>query len=290
MQYTTLTEYIERYGGQAKDTVDWRMDDFRKLQPWGVGGDQLRRKGREVEAVLAAAERFGAAAHMLGLDEARVDEIGEAWKHLLISQSHDVSMCEYEGNLNDPAARQFISATGTPAENSNVNTWGTLGLRHMEVADKTGRKTRDAILRSVSAAVDTAKASQGEMALIVFNPCGAARDAMAATGRLQFEDGAGADIVVRDAQGQAVPSQLLAAQRNESGELVAADVGFQVRQLPPLGYATYYLERTKSPAGPQTSDLQTSQSGFCMQNEHLSVELDATRRGHCQTGRSAPGQ
>lgn len=276
VQYTTLTEYIEQYGDQAKDTVDWRMDDFRKLQPWGVGGDQLRRKGREVEAVLAAAERFGAIAHMLGLDEARVAEIGEAWKHHLIAQSHDVSMCEYEGNLNDPTAKKFIAATGTPAENSNVNTWGTLGLRHMEVADKTGRKARDAILRKLSAAVDTAKASQGEMALIVFNSCGAARDAMATTGRVQFEDGAGADIVVRDAQGKSVPSQLLAVERNESGDLIAADVGFQVRQLPPLGYATYYLERTKSPAESRTSDLQTSQTGFCMENEHLSVELDAT--------------
>lgn len=274
VRYTTLTEYLQEYGGQAKEPITWRMDDFRKLQPWGVGGDQLRREGREVEALLSAAERFGAAACLLGLEEARAGELEEAWKHLLIAQSHDVSMCEYLPGVGDPEAQKFISATGTASENSSVNTWGTLGFRHMEVAKKTARRALDASLRSVSAAVDTAMASHGETAIIVFNSCGSARDAVASTGRLQFKDAAGAGVVVRDAQGQTVPSQLLTAERNPSGELLAADVGFLARQVPSLGYATYYIERTKSGAAPPDGALRTSQSGFHMENEYVSVELD----------------
>ena len=274
VRYTTLTEYLEQYGGQAKDQVCLRMDDFHKLEPWGVGGDQLRREARETEAVLAAAERFDAAAHLLGLDAGLAAELDEAWKHLLISQSHDVSLCEGVTGVSDPLAMEFISGTGTVEENRTVETWGALGFRHMEVGRKMARKTLDAALGSVSAAVDTAKASQGEMAAIVFNPCIAARDAIAVTGRFRFKDGAGSGIVIRDAQGKRVPSQLLASERSESGDIVAAEVAFEARQLPAFGYATYYVGRTKSDEAPQDAGLRTSESGFRMENESVSVEMD----------------
>ena len=285
VRYTTLTEYLEQYGSQAKERVSWRMDDFRKLEPWGVGGDQLRREGRETEAALAAAERFDAVAHMLGLDGGRVAELEEAWKHLLFAQNHGISMCEdwvdLSGRatkewLSDPAVKEFISSTGTAEENRSVNTWGTLGFRHLEVGKRMAHKTLDAALGSVSAAVDTAKASRGEMAVIVFNPCNAAWDAIATTGRFQFKDGAGGGIVVHDAQGQRVPSQLLALERGESGAIVAADVAFQARHLPAIGYATYYVARTNSDEAAQDTDLKTSESGFRMENEYVSVEIDGT--------------
>jgi len=276
VRYTTLTEYLEQYGVQARDRVSWRMDDFHKLQPWGVGGDQLRREGREAEALLTAAERFDAIAHLLGLGGSRAAELEEAWKHMLIAQSHDVSLCEELTDLSDPAAKEFISSTGTAEENKSVNTWGTLGFRHMKVAKKMAQKKLDAALGSISAAVDTAKASQGEMAVIVFNPCDTARDAIAATGRFQLKDGAGTGIVVRDAQGKQVPSQVLALERGASGDIVAADVAFQARQLPAFGYATYYVERTKSGEASQDTDLKTSESGFRMENEYVSVEIDGT--------------
>ena len=284
VQYTTLTEYLEQYGSQAKERVSWRMDDFHKLEPWGVGGDQLRREERETEAALAAAERFDAVAHLLGLDGGREPELEEAWKHLLIAQSHDVSLCEdWVGQspagkewLSDPAVQAFISATGTPEENRKVNTWGALGFRHLEVGKKMAHKTLATAVGSLSAAVDTAKGSQGEMAILVFNPCSADWDGLATTGRVQLKDGEGTAIVVRDAQGRQVPSQVLALERGESGNIVAADLAFEARQLPALGYATYYVERTKSGEAAQETDLQTSKSGFRMENEYVSVEIDET--------------
>ena len=285
VRYTTLTEYLEQYGGQAKERVSWRMDDFHKLEPWGVGGDQLRRVERETEAALVAAERFDAVAHMLGLGGGRLADLEEAWKHLLTAQSHDVSLCEdwvdqsraaAKGWLSDPAVREFISATGTTEENKKVNTWGALGFRHLEVGKKMARKPLGAALGSLSAAVDTAKASRGEVAVIVFNPCPAPCDAIAVTGKFQVKDGAGTTIVVRDTQGRQVPSQVLALERSESGNIVAADLAFEARQLPALGYATYYVERTKSAERSQDTDLKTSESGFHLENEYVSVEIDKT--------------
>lgn len=285
VRYTTLTEYLEDYGSQVKERVCWRMDDFHKLEPWGVGGDQLRREGRETEAALAAAERFDAVASMLGLDGSRVADLEEAWKHLLFAQNHGIVMCEDWVDLSargltewlsDPAVKEFISATGTPEENRSVNTWGTLGFRHLKVGKKMARETLGAALGSVSAAVDTAKARQGEMAVIVFNPCDAPCDAMAATGRFTLREGAGTAIVIRDAQGKQVPSQVLALERGESGNIVAADVAFEARQLPAFGYATYYVGRINSGEASQATDLKTSESGFRMENEYVSVEIDGT--------------
>jgi len=160
VRYTTLTEFLEIYGGQAKQRISWRRDDFHKLEPWGVGGDQLRREARETEAALAAAERFDAVASLLGCDGGRVAELEEAWKHLLISQSHGVSLCE-------------------------------------DWADLTSRK----------------------------------------------------------------PEEWLSdpAKRDESGHIVAAVVAFAARQLPSLGYATYYIEQAKSGVAPQGSDPKASE-------------------------------
>ena len=276
VRYTTLTEYLEEYGGQAKERVSWRMDDFHKLEPWGVGGDQLRREGRETEAALLAAERFDAVAGLLGLYGGREAELEEAWKHMLIAQSHDVSLCEDLADLGDGAAKEFISTTGSAEEDRSVTTWGTLGSRHTRVAKKMATKVLDGALAAVSAAVDTAQASQGEMAIVVFNPCDSARDAIASTGKLQFKEGAGSGIVVRDAQGQRVVFQPLALERNSSGDVVAADVAFQARQLPAFGYATYYVERAMSGASSQETSLKTSESGFRVENEFVSLELDNT--------------
>jgi hypothetical protein len=276
VRYVTLSEYLEAYGQTATKRISWRMDDFRKLLPWGVGGDQLRRKGRAVEALLLAAERFDAAAGLLGLKEERTADLDQAWKHVLIAQSHDVSLCEYEPGLSDPAVQAFIAATGTAEENRHVTTWGTFGFRHLEVAQRKAEDVLRSSLCSIAAAVDTAAARRGEQALVVFNPAAAPRDAVVATVRLQFQDRAGAGVAIRDAQGARVPVQVLAAERTPSGELVAADVAFQVRNLPAFGYDTYYVERAERDEPAPITGLKTSVSGFRMENEFVHVELDAT--------------
>ncbi len=285
VRYTTLTEYLEQYGSQAKQRVCWRMDDFHKLEPWGVGGDQLRREGRETEAALAAAERFDAVAQLLGLTPGQVTGLEEAWKHLLIAQSHDVSLCEQwvpetgpaaAERLSDPAVQQFLSATGTVEANRKVNTWGALGFRHLEVGKKMANKTLDTALSSISAAVNTAKESQGELAIIVFNPCAVTCDTIATPDRFPLKIGGSNTYVVRDAVGKRVPSQTLALERSESGDTVAIDLIFAVHQLPALGYATYYVERTNSGETSQGDSLKTSESGFHIENEYISVDIDET--------------
>ncbi|MFA5057621.1 MAG: glycoside hydrolase family 38 C-terminal domain-containing protein [Opitutaceae bacterium] len=273
VRHTTLTEYLDHYGAQAKERIQWRMDDFHKLEPWGCGGDQMRRTERELEAVLTAAERFDAAASLLGLAPGREADLDAAWKYLLTAQSHDVSLCEYQdegldyNGINDPAARQFLAATGSAGENANVKTWGDMGFRQMAVAGKTGRTIMDSALHAIGAAVDTAAMSRGRTAAIVFNSVGSGRDATVTARGVPLQ--AGGRVLVRDAAGQPVPSQVVASEH--PGE---ADVLFQARELPSFGYATYYLDQAKSdPAAPE-SDLRTSDTGWRLENACVTVDLD----------------
>ena len=274
VRHTTLTEYLDRHGAQAKERIQWKMDDFRKLEPWGSGGDRLRREGRQVEAALLAAERFDAAAALLGLAHGREADLGAAWKHLLAAQSHDVSLCEYEsmGGISDGIARQFIAATGTAEDNRHVNTWGTMGLRQMAVAGQMARNTLDAALRGISGAVDTATENRGETAAVVFNPCGFQRDAVVTVRGAALKAGDGARLVVRDEQGHAVPSRVLQSER--PGDPAKADVVFLARRLPPFGYATYYLAAAGGDAPPPDGDLRTSDTEWRLENAAVSVQLD----------------
>ncbi|MDD2764791.1 MAG: glycoside hydrolase family 38 C-terminal domain-containing protein, partial [Opitutaceae bacterium] len=276
VRHTTLTEYLDQYGAQAKERIQWRMDDFRKLEPWGCGGDQMRREGREVEAILTAAERVDAAASLLGLTPGRETDLDAAWKHLLIAQSHDVSLCEYlddgldYAGISDPTAKQFLAATGSTEENANVKTWGDIGFRYLAVAKQTGHTVLASALRAIGAAVDTATTSHGQTAAIVFNPGGSGRDAIVTARGVPLP--AGARVIVRDAAGQPVPSQVLAAEH--PGGAATADVLFQARQLPSFGYATYYLDQAKVDPVAPASDLRTSDTGWRLENACVTVDLD----------------
>ena len=274
VRHTTLTEYLDQHGAEAKETRQWRMDDFHKLEPWGCGGDQLRREGREVEAVLIAAERFDAAASLLRTGKGQEAELDSAWKHLLIAQNHDVSLCEYlDYGINDPAAKAFLAATGTPSENADAKTWGVMGFRHLAVARKMGQRSLDTALHGIAGAIDTAKENDGALAAIVFNACGSQRDAIVTANGVSLKAGAGARVAVRDAEGRPVPSQVLVSDLH--GGTTRSTVMFMARRLPPFGYATFYLDPAKpDPAAPE-SDLRTSDTGWNMENAQVSVSLDA---------------
>ena len=158
-----ITLSAELFPGLTEKIFRARENTIYQLYQSRYGINVLRTDER-LRAVLATRDVAG----LLGLDEERIGDLDEAWKHLLIAQSHDVSLCEdWVGKspagkewLSDPAVQAFISATGTPEENRKVNTWGTLGFRHLEVGKKMARETLARALGSVSAAIDTATASR----------------------------------------------------------------------------------------------------------------------------------
>ena len=150
VEFVTLKDYLDRHGdAAAPEPVYFRMDDWRKLMTWGLGGDQLRIMDRKVEGTLLAAERFDAIASMLGASgQSRAME--EAWKHLLASQSHDVALCEYsrwQGDRMAPLDR---------LEDKHNFTWGAIGYDHLDAAQAQGEAVLTAALNTIAGHIDSA--------------------------------------------------------------------------------------------------------------------------------------
>ncbi|NQU41613.1 MAG: hypothetical protein HQ523_16840 [Lentisphaerae bacterium] len=268
VRYTTLTEYIEAYGGEARETVSLSMNDFEKLLPWGVGGDQLRRFGRDVEAVLLAAERFEAIAHLLGLPTAKLARLDEAWKKLLIAQSHDVSLCEY--SRNGGGVMQPLD----PIFDTHGLTWGSIGFQHMDEAKALGSQTLNCSLHLISKAVNNATDRRDAWAVTTFNPCGFARDALAQTGKVYMGKRMCRNLRIRDARGRVVRSQLLSHERDAAGNLIHANVAFCAKRLPSVGYDTYYMESDGKAAKATPTDLCVDETNLTIENAHVVLALD----------------
>ena len=74
VKFLTLSGYLSEYSKEDDPSVFVSYDDFKKLLPWGVGGDQLRRYDRNIEKEILFTERLDALLHSLG-EESRKEEI-----------------------------------------------------------------------------------------------------------------------------------------------------------------------------------------------------------------------
>lgn len=272
VEYVTVEQYLDRQVVEgAEQTVPTRRlaaDDFAKLLPWGIGGDQVRRFGREVESVLLAAERFEAVAHALHLGSDEVAVLREAWRRLLAAQSHDVSLCEY-------TRHQGAAPPADPVLDAHFQTWGSYGYRFMDDAMEAGRGVLRRSLQAIARAVGSgANPSAGRLAAVVFNPCGFEHDAFVTTGNLQLEELRATAVEVRNAAGERIASQLLSSERAPDGRLICAEVAFAARALPSVGYAAYFLEATAAATAGPATDLRVDREAGVLENRFVRVSLD----------------
>jgi len=268
VEYVTVEQYLDRQAGGAAPVKRLQADDFAKLLPWGIGGDQVRRFGREVESVLLAAERFEAVAHVLGLGVDEVGALQEAWRRLLAAQSHDVSLCEY-------TRHQGAAPPADPVLDAHFQTWGSYGYRFMDEAMEAGRKVLQRSLQAIAGSIDArAGAGREAWAAVTFNPCGFTRDALVTTGPLQLADAGCTAVRVRTAAGETLPSQLVACERAKDGRLVWADVAYRAAALPSVGHDTYFLEPTTAESPAPATDLRADPAALVLENRWVRVTLD----------------
>ncbi|MCC6579573.1 MAG: hypothetical protein IT440_03970 [Phycisphaeraceae bacterium] len=268
--YVTFEQYMDRYRSHAGEAVQLTMDQFDKLLPWGIGGDQIRRFGREVEAVLHAAERMDAVAHALGVSDIPLERLSQAWRDLLQSQSHDVSLCEFSRfqGLWESVPRQ-------PKLDQHFLPWGASGWQLMDRADQRGRDVLREAAEAIAAKVDTRTTNPEAISRVAFNACGHERDAVLTTGRIPL---AGKDIrgfrVKSSSNGTELPWQFVDQHRDSDGKLVSADLAFLAQSIPAMGYDTYGVEPTREPAASPATDLHVDESALRMKNALIEVALD----------------
>jgi hypothetical protein len=268
IEFVTLKEYMEKHAIHPKESVYLNMDDWKKLLPWGIGGDQLRILDRKVEGILLAAERFDAVGERLGA-KPNERELQKAWKDLLTAQSHDVALCEYSRWQSDRMAPRDRS------EDFHNFSWGVIGYNHLDAAEKRAAPILDRSLRHIRGRINSASGTQGDLAATVFNPSGWERSEVVLTGRVYPRQKV-KDIVVRTASGREMPSQMIRKETDDQGHLVFAEVAFRAEKVPAVGYDTYYLSFLAEAANPETTDLKFDEKSLELENEHLKLRLGRT--------------
>jgi hypothetical protein len=272
VEFVTCEQFLDKYGRNPKEVLFFPLDAWDKSLTWGLGGDQLRIMDRKVETLLLAAERFDAIASSLGMTP-QTKLLDKAWRDLLASQSHDVGLCEssrWQGDMMAPYDR---------IEDKHNFTWGEIGYNHLDAAQKQGREALNAALKSLAARINTASLGHGSNAVALFNPNGWARSDLAQTGRVYPIQPGNADVIVRDRQGNVLPSQIVKAQRDSKGKLIVADVAFPANDVPAVGYESYSLEFVPKPIAAKSTDLRADVAGLKLENNHVRVQLDPTTGG-----------
>ena len=266
VRYVTLTEYMRRYVSGGLATRRLKMDDWNKVLTWGLGGDQLRIYGNQVEDRLSAAERFDAVAAELGRPSSAA-ALTLAWKDRLASESHDAGLCEYSRWQGDRMAAL------DRVEDHHDQTWGSLGYNLLDSANSVAGRVLDSSLRFIASRTNTRHL--GGRVCTVFNACAWARDGIVVTEKLYPLPAGSKAVVARDAAGRIVPSQILEGERDAGGNLVACKVEFAAKGVPGVGYSAYSLSFSPS-LTPAHSDLKTDRSAFTLENAYLKVRLDPT--------------
>jgi alpha-mannosidase len=158
-------------------------------------------------------------------------------------------------------------------EDKHNFTWGAIGYNHLDVAQKEGQQVLDATLGHIVKRVDSQAGQQGRLAVTVFNPNGWERTGVATTGRIYPLPPESKDLLVKDASGRVVPSQIIKSKKDSQGNPVAADVAFLADKVPSVGYDTYYLEFTPGVAQPAATDQRRDEHAFALENDHVQVKV-----------------
>ena len=267
--FLTIKEYMDKYAKPA-NTIKFSMDDYDKILPWGIGGDQLRVNDRKAEALLIFAEQFDAFSYMLD-PERRICEFEDIWKDLLTAQSHDVSLCEYYRwhRLN------FFERNRL--HNTHEMLWGAIGYTHLDKAISSGNKILGNSLETIASKIDSSTDAQGDLAVTVFNPCTWERKGIVvSTGKIYLKDTYAKGIMIVDAQGNTVPSQIISSKTNSDSSIITADVAFEVENMPASGYVTYYIKFINETLEEHNTELKINKEDLKIENDYVKISLDKT--------------
>jgi alpha-mannosidase len=201
---------------------------------------ELKQWTREIEDLLISAEKVGAVLISLG-ETADNQTLWRAWEPVLFNHAHDLM----SGVMTD----QVWEDTRLSFEFS----------RRLATAELNDR------LRRLAVKIDMS----GEgAALVVFNGLSWQRtDVVFASAGFTEIEADGLDLLGPD--GEAVPVQILEAERADNGALIRAKVAFVARDVPAFGFAIYHLVPSRS-----DNNYPTPQQTNILENEVCRVEVN----------------
>ncbi|MHB0858755.1 MAG: alpha-mannosidase [Anaerolineae bacterium] len=251
--------FLAEVRGQ-RDVLPTHCGDI--IQDWRACWTELTHTkwaNRRGENLLLSAEKLAWIASGLGLPY-RQEELAEAWKGLLLNQFHDI----------------ITGACYPPAHEEAASRYADI-LRSAE-------RVRDEAADMVCTRVRTR--AQAGYPLVVFNTTDAPRsDVVQAQ---VYTDEPAAQLIAVDEEGRAVPCQILSSEETGSdyqkgflhsghrwvvpGQLYRHTLLFLARDVPPMGYRTFWVQPTAGQPVEPSDALQAE--GTVLENAFLRLELD----------------
>jgi len=205
---------------------------------------ELKQWTRNLEQLLLTAEKLSALAEWLGMPSDN-EMIWRAWEPVLFNQTHDLA----SGIMTDTVYEDTV--------------------RSYEFSKHLAEELIESRWDSVAARIDT----RGEgIPVLVFNPLGWSRSDVAEV-EIGFAEAGVNDFALLDADGGAVPVQLLQADRHRDGGLERARIAFVARAVPTLGYSIYRVVPRRQ-AGDPKDKAAADQDSPVLENEHYRVAFN----------------
>ncbi|NLG49173.1 MAG: hypothetical protein GX552_03555 [Chloroflexi bacterium] len=202
---------------------------------------ELKQWMRELERLLTTAEKLGALLLSLG-ESVDTRPLWQAWEPVLFNQAHDLMSGVMTDQVWEDTCRSF------------------------DFSRRLATQTLDAWLRRLLTRIDTR--GQG-VALVVLNTLSWPRtDLVLADAGFTELVADSVDLIGPD--GEAVPVQLLEAERADNGALIRAKLAFVARDVPPLGFAVYRLV----PRHASTTAPANTAGGNVLENSLCRVQVD----------------
>ena len=129
-------------------------------------------------------------------------------------------------------------------------------------------------LSFIAESVDTVKNAPSGNArpVVVFNPCSWARTDCCIV-RMTFDDGPVGGLALVDPQNRPVPFEIEEVERGDDGRINGVKLVFVAKDVPSLGYKTYFVE--ESGALPE----RTVADGGSIENDYFTIRADPKKGG-----------
>jgi hypothetical protein len=261
VEYTTIGNYLRAYDADLAPQVRLREDDWKRVLPWGIGGDQIRRLYRRTEGLLLSVEALDAVVAASDNQSVPVPDLAQHWRDVLTPQSHDVALLEYT----------VINGAPPPLDRRESvwnRSWGQIGFDHVLASE---RATQTEAARLLARADEDGPEGSDTRMLLVFNPTARPRSEVVDVEGVVARVGAtGAVVVDGDRR---TPAQLVSTDTNEQGQFVTGSILFVATDVPAFGFKRFELSTGEGP--PADTVISVSPDGLHFSNGILTVELSS---------------
>jgi alpha-mannosidase len=210
---------------------------------------ELKQWMRNLERILATAEKLSALASWLGLP-ADNSNLTRAWEPVLFNQAHDL-------------------ASGTMVDKVYEDT-----IRGYQFSKSLGDEMVETDIDALASKIDTR--TEG-IPVLVFNPLGWPRSDVAEVD-IGFSEAGHKAVELIGPSGEAVPIQYIETERYGDRGIKHAKIAFIARDVPPLGYSLYQvIPKRVSSTGGENNAASSGGSSSTMHEDVGSVENEYYR-------------